>query len=228
MTDDETIEFRRRFWILAGISLVLILTGLASYWLTRGVGDGSPMDRCALVEESRTAAYLTEQDQVRIANADFTTLVRLIGFVRYKDKADQERLLPLRLHNVTQSRGLNGDTQLVLWTECAKLTMNLASDSKQLIVGSIEVGTVKVGTHRRECQVQSTAIRLPDVGLRYLCDKPASYECKSGFWHGNDTFVMRTVAMLDVQLLEFEIDGKSHIIRTNQFSKEVAPSSSCN
>ena len=231
-------DFRRRFWTILGIVFLSIIIISLICWLLLALVTGGTaksahhMDRCApLLGEAKLASFVSSQEQVKIATPDYRSLVKLVALIRNNDNSDKgqndandlkvDKFIPLRLNNVTISTGRSsGESTLVLWTECARLSLNMASDSKQLIVGSIDVESeFKLGDNRRSCVIQSTSIRLTDIGMRYNCNQPTRYQCESGFWHANDTFVMKTLATLEIYSLEFELDGNSTVIKTNQFSK---------
>lgn len=223
-TSDSNLH--KRLLAIIGISLLLISIIFALCWLAMHERERPKSNACLVKEDSKLASQMSEMDQIKMPSPDFRTLVRLNGFLSYSESlegADDGGNLPLKLHDLSHSEGQNGESQLTLSTGCARLVFNLASDSKQLIVGSIDVSTVRVGEHRRECQVTTTSIRLEDLtSARYLCNSPAKFDCKSSFWHNNDTYQMRKIATLELNSLEFEVDGDPTVIRTNQFSKQAA------
>lgn len=190
------------------------------------------------------AHILEEQDQIRVPSDDFRSLVKFAGALQYLDQTlEGKNLLPLKLKSVSveSSGGSNGERALVLWTSCARLKLQLASDNKQLLVGSIELETVRVGNHLRACQVSTTSIRLTNASQRryssrcepnlqqvstrpFTTTSPASsntpHDCKWSYWRGGGaSFVQKTIARLLIYSLEFELDGGEALIRQNQFSK---------
>lgn len=214
----------RRLLAIVAISLLIGLAVIALCWFAMQPGERTDSNECLVRDEWRLPSQLSEMAQLKMATPDFRTLVGISGFLKYtNEEKGIKEYLPLKLHNLTLSEGQNGESALVLWTRCAKLTLNLASNSRQVMVGSIEVSTAKVEDYRRECQVTSTAILLPDLSSsRYSCNTPASYECRSSFWHNNDTYLMKTIAILELHSLELELEGEAEIIRTNEFSKRPA------
>jgi hypothetical protein len=147
----------------------------------------------------------------------------------HQDGAERPRApashLALKLMSVElKPNGSNGEQLLVLRTNCARITLQLASDTRQLLVSSIELETVPVGEQQpwHACQISSTNIRLDDVATRRysLCPRfRQQYECQRAIWRNPTTLIQKPVAQLHIHSFEFELDGKPKLIRQNKFSK---------
>lgn len=153
--------------------------------------------------------------------------------------------LPLELKSIELVRhnqdGAGDNQALVLKTNCARIVMQLISDARQLIVGSIELETIgQLGNSNhawRACQIGSTEIKLDEwPRWRYSfansrrcpaknqtdsiqLDAHMHHDCKRGFWRDASTFVQRPVARLEIYSFEFELEGQAELIRQNVFSK---------
>ena len=237
------MQRHKGFWALGAVVFV-ITSLLALVWLFL-IGNKRQDQQCVLVTVS-TMSKLLQQDHDSdetnglLATDDFRALVGFTGHVQFLQQQPAARLgppsqndsswaeqgawadlLPLKLQRISLLRngGPNGESQLSLWNDCARLKLHLAATSKELVVSSIDLETVRSNGFRKECQVRSTPIKLA-AGHYYACNLLTQFPCLSHQWRDNSTFATETVALLTIRSLEFEIEASPELARSNRFTGE--------
>lgn len=224
-----------------GLVILLLLAAFSWTLVVFNYNNQSRSNQCKLVDELTLTHVINQQEQIRVPSDDFRSLVKFVGSIEYPSEEEHNNgnatshnssrpnHLALKLNSIEFKPNASDSSQiLVLETNCARIILNLASDTRQLLVGSIELETVQVGSYWRACQVSSTEIKLDDVASRRYSSKCSRrdqtmpsmrYECKRGLWRDPSTFVERPVAKLHIHSFEFELDGQPESIRQNAFSK---------
>lgn len=230
---------KRKFWKFCGLvclaTTILVIVYLTYFnpSLTRRRPGSSSLqdeidqrDRCSLLDVN--AYSKRSSDPISRASPDNKILVELSAHLQYlgsgvqqaSSLSDQLKVyLPLKLQRVSLVNEANGASSLGLISDCARITLNLATDSKELVVGTIDIETIASGGSKRECHVLQTPIRLDYSNKYYSCNISSQYPCVALHWKDKASFVTETVALLYLDYFKFELDGNPNVIVTNQFSK---------
>lgn len=224
---------RRRFWTFGAIVFVLS-TVLAIVWLTYSHHGKkkellASQQHCGIIDI--TAHSQQQPDPIGKASPDNKILVYLDSYLQYVGNnnnnnkntlsiSEQSKTyLPLKLQRISMANETNGENSLILINDCARMSLNLATDSRELVVGSIDVETLKSNGFEKECHVLQTPIRLDTNDRYYSCNISSQYPCVARHWKDKNTFVTETVALLHLRSFEFEINGDPNVIKWNKFSK---------
>lgn len=222
----DTRKRLRTFWIFGAIVFFITLI-LAIVWFVF-VDKKRNNDElyCGLTNYSSVLNH-SSLVAVKRSSADHRVLVNFAGYIQYmkNNKPDQTNdvqaiiCLPLNLQRVSMNQETNGESSLVLSYDCARLTLYLATNSKELVVGSIDVETLRSNGHEKECHILSTPIRVETKNY-YSCNVSSQkYPCIARYWRGKDSFVTETIAFLALTTFEFEVDGEPESIKNHYFSK---------
>lgn len=153
-------------------------------------------------------------DVTNFKTSDFKAMANMAGYLIYTKQQDQKEVqsyLGLDLNSIEQTGSLKEPKEpakLKLATFCADLTVVLPTDKNSSFPFYFQLDNISSDGDKTTCTTSSRlALRADQY---YSCQKTQIYECM------NDK---KLVAHLQLDVLEFELDGDPNLIKQDKFSK---------
>ena len=167
---------------------------------------------------------------INIYSSDLNALVNFAGYIQfeshYEPKLGKDLILPIPLERVDLLANIaQGGDQLDLTSGCAKISLLLTYENNRTMMNCdrISVAIKRNGRFEQICSVAPSSISL-GVDQHFSCPTTTSFPCQVSFRDRESRHHYKTVALLVLEMLEFEIGGNRTDHRERQFSK---PSRSC-
>jgi len=148
-----------------------------------------------------------------IHSSDLKALANFAGYLEYNSRheAAAKVFMPLILESVDLSVGDDG-RQLTLQADCAKLIFALRDSVVTETVQSIRVDLVIANKKISTCRIWDTYMSY-DATAHYNCTDKRVYNCVAV-----DEEESVVVAQLNIQAIEFELNGYPNAVKKGKFS----------
>lgn len=172
-----------------------------------------------VIPKSNSCKLQDERPKLDIAKAtnyktgDNKAMANFVGYLIYPKEPEKNstiNYLELDLESISQTGTLNGPnpTKLKLATSCCDITVVMPVVDKKVNF-YLEIDDVSSDGDKTACTIASPA--SIEVNQYYSCQKPQTYHCMKD---------KKLIAELQVERIEFEVDGDPKAIKKGNFSKE--------
>lgn len=177
---------------------------------------------CELIDKEPTYDEKVTAD--KMSSSDNKALAQFLGHLKY-EKKDSEKdskkvYLALNLKSIepqAQQASPNQTTKLILYADCAIVTISFNNTSIQQVITKLEVQLLLANGAHESCEVESPKVNPVNKATNHFACSKKTYNCVS-------KSTSSTVAALIMNKLEFEVDGKPEVIKNKEFSTSASES----
>lgn len=199
----------RRNKIIVGSVIVIVVVTIVAFVFFSGAGSA----KCDLIEGK---PEFKAENLKNISSGDYKSLANFDGFLTYTlaDAKEKKVYLPLQLQSIASDSKDASIPTLTLQADCAKVTFTMRTDQTTgTSVTKIEVELSHANDKSTKCQITDVGDlgKPAPVGKHYKCQtaRLTTFDCKDGD---------KTIARLQMNDIEFEINGNSDNIKKGEFS----------